>query len=158
MRRPPRSTLFPYTTLFRSLEAAGGFEVAIEGEERGDAADAGDHAGLLGDDGGSGAQGRIDGEGRGDVAGGFVLEKRGFEEGGDAAGFPVHGRILRCSLYVVRSSLRANAERGNGERDPIHCDETGRIINQGDGMAKRFAIHPGEILFTEFMEPMGLTA
>jgi addiction module HigA family antidote len=25
-------------------------------------------------------------------------------------------------------------------------------------MAKRFAIHPGEILFTEFMEPMGLTA
>jgi addiction module HigA family antidote len=25
-------------------------------------------------------------------------------------------------------------------------------------MAKRFAIHPGEILCTEFMEPMGLTA
>jgi addiction module HigA family antidote len=25
-------------------------------------------------------------------------------------------------------------------------------------MAKRFAIHPGEILLTEFMEPMGLTS
>jgi addiction module HigA family antidote len=25
-------------------------------------------------------------------------------------------------------------------------------------MAKRFAIHPGEILFTEFMEPMGLSS
>jgi addiction module HigA family antidote len=25
-------------------------------------------------------------------------------------------------------------------------------------MAKQFAIHPGEILFTEFMEPMGLTS
>ncbi len=25
-------------------------------------------------------------------------------------------------------------------------------------MAKRFAIHPGDILFTEFMEPMGLTS
>jgi len=25
-------------------------------------------------------------------------------------------------------------------------------------MAKKFAIHPGEILVTEFMEPMGLTA
>jgi len=25
-------------------------------------------------------------------------------------------------------------------------------------MAKQFAIHPGEILLTEFMEPMGLTA
>jgi antitoxin HigA-1 len=25
-------------------------------------------------------------------------------------------------------------------------------------MAKQFAIHPGDILFTEFMEPMGLTS
>ena len=28
IRRPPRSTLFPYTTLFRSLPAPGGAEVA----------------------------------------------------------------------------------------------------------------------------------
>src|SRR3712207_7647246 len=28
IRRPPRSTLFPYTTLFRSAAAVGGFEVA----------------------------------------------------------------------------------------------------------------------------------
>src|SRR3712207_8019467 len=27
IRRPPRSTLFPYTTLFRSLESAGRMEV-----------------------------------------------------------------------------------------------------------------------------------
>src|SRR3712207_8792780 len=32
IRRPPRSTLFPYTTLFRSLEAvpAGGDDAAVE--------------------------------------------------------------------------------------------------------------------------------
>src|SRR3712207_7963730 len=29
IRRPPRSTLFPYTTLFRSLLAVGGFEDAV---------------------------------------------------------------------------------------------------------------------------------
>src|SRR5438067_6362299 len=29
--RPPRSTLFPYTTLFRSADAAG--EAGVEGEE-----------------------------------------------------------------------------------------------------------------------------
>src|ERR1022692_3385438 len=28
----------------------------------------------------------------------------------------------------------------------------------GDEMAKQFAIHPGDILLTEFMEPMGLTS
>src|SRR2546430_11412746 len=34
IRRPPRSTLFPYTTLFRSVEAGrcGGGEVGEEGE------------------------------------------------------------------------------------------------------------------------------
>src|SRR3712207_8361983 len=29
IRRPPRSTLFPYTTLFRSLEALAGVELAL---------------------------------------------------------------------------------------------------------------------------------
>src|SRR5438132_5690825 len=33
-RRPPRSTLFPYTTLFRSREACGGRAVAVERGER----------------------------------------------------------------------------------------------------------------------------
>src|SRR3712207_8178171 len=34
IRRPPRSTLFPYTTLFRSLEDVDGLlELAIEGED-----------------------------------------------------------------------------------------------------------------------------
>src|SRR5437867_8885852 len=27
IRRPPRSTLFPYTTLFRSVPAGGGFDI-----------------------------------------------------------------------------------------------------------------------------------
>src|SRR3712207_7062301 len=31
IRRPPRSTLFPYTTLFRSLGRHVGFPVALEG-------------------------------------------------------------------------------------------------------------------------------
>src|SRR5438309_4264223 len=33
IRRPPRSTLFPYTTLFRSIRATG-FEVPGNGRER----------------------------------------------------------------------------------------------------------------------------
>src|SRR2546430_8867424 len=33
IRRPPRSTLFPYTTLFRSAAGEGGFGVAGHGEE-----------------------------------------------------------------------------------------------------------------------------
>src|SRR2546427_3692368 len=34
IRRPPRSTLFPYTTLFRSLEEAGSRAVAGRDEDR----------------------------------------------------------------------------------------------------------------------------
>src|SRR2546422_6372070 len=30
IRRPPRSTLFPYTTLFRSNQLAGGQSIAVE--------------------------------------------------------------------------------------------------------------------------------
>src|SRR3712207_6938389 len=35
IRRPPRSTLFPYTTLFRSVGAVGLHEQAVEGAHRG---------------------------------------------------------------------------------------------------------------------------
>ena len=45
---------------------------------------------LLGKDGGGGAQAGIDGEVSGDVVGGLVLDEGGFEQCGDAAGFPVH--------------------------------------------------------------------
>src|SRR5690242_21206761 len=39
IRRPPRSTLFPYTTLFRSVEVAGHLELGTAAAvERGDAA------------------------------------------------------------------------------------------------------------------------
>src|SRR2546427_9008621 len=34
IRRPPRSTLFPYTTLFRSLHHHGGFEALLQMEHR----------------------------------------------------------------------------------------------------------------------------
>ena len=81
---------------FEAADGAVG-ELGEEGEEGGDAADAGDDAGLLGDDGAGGAQGRVDGEGGGDVVGGLVLDEGGFEEGGDAAALPVHGGILRSS-------------------------------------------------------------
>src|SRR2546430_15513917 len=36
IRRPPRSTLFPYTTLFRSRPLAGDLEAALAGGHRGD--------------------------------------------------------------------------------------------------------------------------
>src|SRR3712207_8720177 len=36
IRRPPRSTLFPYTTLFRSEPAAGAPHPPVEGVERGE--------------------------------------------------------------------------------------------------------------------------
>src|SRR3712207_8124493 len=35
IRRPPRSTLFPYTTLFRSLRPGGGFPPQCATEDRG---------------------------------------------------------------------------------------------------------------------------
>src|SRR2546430_7317133 len=34
IRRPPRSTLFPYTTLFRSAKDAAGVKLGFEGMER----------------------------------------------------------------------------------------------------------------------------
>src|SRR3712207_7727739 len=37
IRRPPRSTLFPYTTLFRSAEVAGGGELLTVAKDRGKA-------------------------------------------------------------------------------------------------------------------------
>src|SRR2546430_4178420 len=53
IRRPPRSTLFPYTTLFRSAEAE---EAGRQGPGGGDgAAQLADQRGLAGGDPGSGA-------------------------------------------------------------------------------------------------------
>ena len=49
----------------------------------------------------------IDRELGGDVVGGFVLEQGGFEEGGDAAGFPVHGLMVnRFEVRGRRSCFR----------------------------------------------------
>src|SRR2546425_2609248 len=41
IRRPPRSTLFPYTTLFRSEDAAQSFGARIDGQMVGTFGDAG---------------------------------------------------------------------------------------------------------------------
>src|SRR2546426_2202178 len=41
IRRPPRSTLFPYTTLFRSRDRAGGRRRRCDGRRGGGAAGAG---------------------------------------------------------------------------------------------------------------------
>src|SRR3712207_8094515 len=41
IRRPPRSTLFPYTTLFRSLDARDPVEVALAPQQLADSADGG---------------------------------------------------------------------------------------------------------------------
>src|SRR3712207_7075679 len=42
IRRPPRSTLFPYTTLFRSVEGEPGLEAVAGGADADDALAAGD--------------------------------------------------------------------------------------------------------------------
>src|SRR5256885_9094903 len=49
IRRPPRSTLFPYTTLFRSLDAALelGVDEARRGDRMGELAHDLPHAGLV---------------------------------------------------------------------------------------------------------------
>src|SRR2546429_9112132 len=54
IRRPPRSTLFPYTTLFRSLPAAGGNDRAVAALSAGDAAERDLHGLALAARGGQG--------------------------------------------------------------------------------------------------------
>src|SRR3712207_8624881 len=61
IRRPPRSTLFPYTTLFRSHPGVGGAVrgARLEGERRGDPGALLDRDLQLGDEKGAGG-GRAD--------------------------------------------------------------------------------------------------
>src|SRR3712207_7829698 len=53
IRRPPRSTLFPYTTLFRSELAQQLAELALQGPDA-------RLAGVVGDDGTQGVVGHVD--------------------------------------------------------------------------------------------------
>src|SRR3712207_8422947 len=67
IRRPPRSTLFPYTTLFRSERAAGGGDHVIPSRAE-------EHQGLVdpgqfGQDGAVELQARVQGGQRGAVVG-----------------------------------------------------------------------------------------
>ena len=66
------------------------FEAGEDLEDARDAAEAGDDQFLAGNDGGCGAQVGVDGEVRGEVAGRFVFSEGLFEQGVDAAIFPVH--------------------------------------------------------------------
>src|SRR3712207_7349237 len=85
IRRPPRSTLFPYTTLFRSRHAAGGQVLERHGEPRdrtgGDLA----RLGLVGVHG-------HEREGVAAVAGGEVVGARRSEE---------HTSELQSRQYLV---------------------------------------------------------
>src|SRR5687768_18357609 len=47
LRRPPRSTLFPYTTLFRSEEGSGQRPLAVGSRDRGGRPERGESAALL---------------------------------------------------------------------------------------------------------------
>src|SRR5260370_13817506 len=44
-----------------------------------------------------------------------------------------------------------------GQEQRTRCRDRGLSL-KGDKMTQPFAIHPGDILATEFMEPLGLTA
>src|SRR2546422_2781850 len=96
IRRPPRSTLFPYTTLFRSGGGAGG--------EGGRVAAHGGDGRVLGDGhGGGGGTG-------GAVVGGFVVFSR-------VDGVWAHGGggvADRASLHLAGTGERAAGEGGGG--------------------------------------------
>src|SRR3712207_7208193 len=64
IRRPPRSTLFPYTTLFRSDNDRDGLGDSCDGDDDNDAvADGGDNCPFAANP----DQADLDGDGRGDV-------------------------------------------------------------------------------------------
>src|SRR3712207_9048938 len=71
IRRPPRSTLFPYTTLFRSEDVVAGYPAGAAGGpgHRGEHADGGGLAGAIGSEnaqdgaGGHGEADAVDGDG-----------------------------------------------------------------------------------------------
>src|SRR3712207_9044679 len=96
IRRPPRSTLFPYTTLFRSLQAALGRDAAVE--------DACAVAGVLD------ADAQLGGSGRhpvGDGQGPFV-ERRGGRHGKGS------GKVARKDADARdRKSTRLNSSHAN---------------------------------------------
>src|SRR3712207_9176423 len=65
IRRPPRSTLFPYTTLFRSLYLGGDDAFAALGVAEDAATRVDDEAALVGVDGSDEEDGVVDGAGAG---------------------------------------------------------------------------------------------
>src|SRR2546425_485041 len=128
IRRPPRSTLFPYTTLFRSLDAALGAVVlrfladqeAPQGAQRGAGAAPGALDGALPGEAGDvtddrvGADGRAaDGVDRAAVAAGEVVDEVEEQPGDEVDPLRVEGDAL-----AVEEHLRALA----GGKDEIAVD------------------------------------
>src|SRR3712207_8602148 len=95
IRRPPRSTLFPYTTLFRSIErAAAVYQHAIDSEHS-------DHAPAAALE-----LARLLLKERGDVQGARAACQRAID-----SGHPVHAPV--AALNLDRKSTRLNSSHAN---------------------------------------------
>src|SRR2546430_15344190 len=102
IRRPPRSTLFPYTTLFRSPGES--LEVAVaRGAERGAI-----RRGMLVDD--VGAECGVHGDGNGPFGGG--------EQEGDVAGRELGAARQGGGEGLAPALARARPRRGPGRPPP----------------------------------------
>src|SRR2546427_5512568 len=106
IRRPPRSTLFPYTTLFRSSRRSGGVEVAV--------------IGVAGGDGVAADRKRIGAEvGAGYAGGGCEAtapdQRAAVEEVHRSAWVRDQGRA-RCNHAYRGGVARRKAESGGGDR------------------------------------------
>src|SRR3712207_9572656 len=96
IRRPPRSTLFPYTTLFRSEDVArpvGVHDVAEAGADQGQGPERRRGVGVIG------GQDRAKRDGGGAVAGGEA--------------FPVVGVLPGGAEELDRKSTRLNSSHAN---------------------------------------------
>ncbi len=69
-------------------------ERAEDFEDRRDGTEAGDDAGLFGENGAGGAEFAVDGECGGDVVGSLVFDERRFDDAADALALPIHAVIL----------------------------------------------------------------
>src|SRR5256884_8246286 len=98
IRRPPRSTLFPYTTLFRSVAEAAGEEHARERDDEGLDLEGLDHKALHEAERGAEQQREGDDGGR---AHPVALEQRRREHGGERDRSEEHTSELQSRLHLV---------------------------------------------------------
>src|SRR5687767_13502115 len=134
IRRPPRSTLFPYTTLFRSPDAAGGHA----GADRDDRVDAG---ARRADDRNADAAARHEHP----AAGGYRrLVGAGTHGGSSGVGYRAgdHGEWTRGSDTVGcrRRDSHADDPDARVEEAPRTADRRSRISRGGGGGARGIAV------------------